>query len=134
MGSPLESRGNTAMGVSQRNASPELMKTIKAISANHDLDITRSQPHAEKPTGDLFELGINCTWQGTLDAMVGFLAELQQQGVNYDVRQLNVTPVGKNTGKLKGNMVIHCAYTRKAKAAEEKGTPNPETRDLMPET
>ena len=96
----------------ERSVSPELMKIIKAISAGHDLDITRSQPYKEKPTGSLFELGINCTWQGNLDAMVGFLAELQQQGVSYDVRQLNVTPVGKNTGRLKGNMVIHCAYTR----------------------
>jgi hypothetical protein len=105
----------------QRSVSPELMKIIKQISSKHKLDITRSQPYAEKPTGDLFELGINCTWQGSLDAMVGFLADLQQQGVSYDVRQLNVTPVGKNTGKLKGNMVIHCAYTRKAvEAAAEK--------------
>ena len=97
----------------QRSVSPELMKTVKAISAKHNLDITRSQPYAEKPTGDLFELGINCTWESKLGAMVDFLTELQQQGVRYDIRQLNVTPVGKNTGKLKGNMVIHCAYTRK---------------------
>jgi len=98
----------------KRSVSPDLMKTIKGISDQHGLDITRTQPYTEKPTGDLFELGINCTWQGTLEAMVGFLAELQQQGVRYDVRQLNITPVGKGTGKLKGNMVIHCAYTRKA--------------------
>ncbi|MEN7973424.1 MAG: hypothetical protein ABFR47_06280 [Verrucomicrobiota bacterium] len=97
----------------QRSVSPELMKIIKGISKKHELDITRSQPYSEKPTDNLFELGINCTWQGNLEAMIGFLAELQQQGVSYDVRQLNVTPAGKNTGKLKGNMVIHCAYTRK---------------------
>ena len=102
----------------QRSVSPELMKTIKSISSKHELDITRSQPYSEKPTGDLFELGINCTWQGSLEAMVGFLSDLQQQGVNYDVRQLNVTPAGKNTGKLKGNMVIHCAYTRKPAVAK----------------
>jgi len=96
-----------------RSVSPELMKAIKTISDKHSLDITRSQPYTEKPTGDLFELGINCTWEGKLEAMVGFLTDLQQQGVRYDVRQLNVTPVGKNTGNLKGNMVIHCAYTRK---------------------
>ena len=95
------------------------MKTIKTISDKYGLDITRNQPYAEKPTGDLFELGINCTWQGTLDAIVGFLAELQQQGVSYDVRQLNVTPLGRNTGRLKGNMVIHCAYTRGTTAEEE---------------
>jgi Tfp pilus assembly protein PilO len=85
----------------QRSVSPELMKTIKAISNKHGLDITRSQPYTEKKIGDLFELGINCTWEGRLEAMVKFLTELQQQGVRYDVRQLNVAPVGKNTGRLK---------------------------------
>ena len=64
----------------KRSVSPELMKTIKTISGKHALDITRSQPYAEKPTGSLFELGINCTWQGSLEAMVAFLTELQQQG------------------------------------------------------
>ena len=98
----------------QRSVSPQLMKTIKAISDTHELEITRSQPYGEKPTGDLFELGINCTWLGTLDALVGFLTDLQQQGVRYDVRTLNIQPVGKNSGKLKGNMVINCAYTRQA--------------------
>ncbi len=108
--------GLRAFDAQQRSVSPELMKIIKTISNKHELDITRSQPYEEKPTGDLFELGINCTWQGKLEAMVGFLSDLQQQGVSYDVRQLNVTPAGKNTGKLKGNMVIHCAYTRKPAA------------------
>jgi Tfp pilus assembly protein PilO len=103
----------------ERSVAPELMKTIKAVSSKYGLDITRSQPYNEKPTGDLYEMGINCTWEGSLDAMVHFLTELQQQGVRYDVRQLNVTPVGKDTGKLKGNMVIHCVYTRKAGPATE---------------
>lgn len=127
----------------KRSVSPELMKTIKTISGKHALDITRSQPYAEKPTGSLFELGINCTWQGSLEAMVAFLTELQQQGVSYDVRQLNVTPVGKNTGMLKGNMVIHCAYTRKsaeelkraeAKQAEElRQAEEPEPAEIDPQ-
>jgi len=101
----------------QRSVSPELMKTIKGIYDKHALEIKRSQPYSEKPTGNLFELGINCTWEGTLDALVGFLADLQQQGVRYDVRSLNIQPVGKNSGKLKGNMVINCAYTRQAVSA-----------------
>ena len=104
----------------QRSVAPDLMKTIKDVSDKHDLDITRSQPYAEKPTGNLFELGINCTWEGKLDALVGFLAELQQQGVRYDVRTLNITPVGNNTGRLKGNIVINCAYTRQAAAGGER--------------
>lgn len=107
----------------QKSVSPELMKTVNLIAKKHDLDIPRSQPRGEKPTDDLFELGINCTWEGKLDALVGFLAELQQQGTRYDVRTLNVTPVGKNTGRLKGNMVIHCAFTRKPNAAQPEPAP-----------
>ncbi len=104
----------------KKSVAPELMKTIKGISSRHGLDINRSQPYAEKPTDDLFELGINCTWEGKLEAVVGFLTDLQQQGVRYDVRSLNVTPVGKNTGKLKGNMVINCAYTKKPNVTKKK--------------
>lgn len=105
--------------VDNRSVSPELRKTITSISSKYELDIIKSNFYDEKPIGDLFELGINCTWQGKLEAMVGFLTELQQQGVRYDVRSLNVTPVGKNTGKLKGNMVIQCVYTRKANTETE---------------
>ncbi|MEE9369307.1 MAG: GspMb/PilO family protein [Pontiella sp.] len=104
----------------QQSVAPELMKTIKGISSKHGFDITRSQPHPEKPTGDLVELGINCTWVGKLPAIVGFLTELQQQGVRYDVTSLNITPAGKNTGSLKGNIVINCAYTKKPNASKPK--------------
>ena len=104
----------------QKSVSPELMKTVNTIAKKYDLDINRNQPRGEKPTDDLFELGINCTWEGKLEALVGFLAEIQQQGVRYDIRSLNVTPVGKNTNRLKGNMVINCAYTRKPGGAKKK--------------
>lgn len=100
--------------IQQKSVSPELMKTINEVAKKHALDITRSTPRGEKPTDDLYELSINCTWDGELDAIVSFLAELQQQGVRYDVRSLNVSPVGKNTGRLKGNMMLSCAFIRKA--------------------
>ena len=108
--------------LSQRSVSPELMKTIKSVAIKYGLDITRSQPYAEKPIGDLFELGINITWTGTLKSIVNFLTELQQQNVRYDVRQLTITPVGKNTPNLKGNMVVYFAYTR---VEPKKTTPTP---------
>jgi len=103
----------------QRSVSPELMKTIDLIAAKHALNISKTNPQKEQPTGDLFELGINCTWQGDLESVVGFLTELQQQGVRYNVRNLNIKPVGNNTGKLQGNMVIDCAFTRRADATGE---------------
>jgi len=103
----------------QRSVSPDLMKTVNAIADKHELKITKSNPQQEKPTGDLFELGISCTWQGKIDAMVGFLTELQQQGVRYNVRTLNVRPVGQNYASLQGNMIIDCAFTRKDKVPEQ---------------
>ena len=96
-----------------KNPSPELMTTVNTIAKKHNLDILSSQPRGEKPTDDLYELSINCRWEGRLEALVGFLAEIQQQGVRYDVGTVTVAPVGKNTNRLKGNMVIHCAYTKK---------------------
>jgi Tfp pilus assembly protein PilO len=101
------------------SVAPELMKTIKSISSKHNLEITRNNPRNETPTGDLFELGINCTWEGELESLVGFLADLQQQKVRYDVRSLNVKPTGDNSGKLSGNMLILCAYTRQPAAEKE---------------
>ncbi|VGO15275.1 hypothetical protein PDESU_03857 [Pontiella desulfatans] len=112
-------KGLRVFDTKQKSVAPELMKTIKQISDKHGMDITRNQPRSEKPIGDLFELAINCTWQSDLEAMVDFLAELQQQGVRYDVRTLNVKPVGNNTGKLGGNMLIHCAYTKKPNAGKK---------------
>ena len=98
--------------IKQKSVSPQLMQIIKNISTKHGIRIIRNQPYAEKPTGDLFEMGINCTWQGDLPSIVGFLTELQQKGVQYDIRTLNISPEGKKSGRLKGNMVIHCAYIK----------------------
>ena len=105
---------------SQRSVAPELMKTIKSLASRYGVVILNTNPRSEKPTGDLFELGINCSWEGSLEALVGFLTEVQQLGVRYDIRSLNVMPVGKNTGKLKGSMEVHCAFTRKPAAPENK--------------
>ncbi len=97
----------------KRSVSPDLMKIINSIANQYGLEITKTNPQQEKPTGNLFELGINCTWTSELDALVGFLTDLQQQGVRYNVRSLTIKPMGKNTGKLSGNLVVDCAYTRK---------------------
>jgi len=102
----------------QRSVSPDLMKTIDIVAAKYELKISKQNPQNERPTGDLFELGLNCTWQGELSAMVGFLTELQQQGVRYNVRTLNIKPMGKNDGALQGNMVIDCAFTRRPNAPD----------------
>jgi Tfp pilus assembly protein PilO len=108
-----------AFDINQRSVSPELMKTINTLADKYALQITRTTPSGEKPTGDLYELSINCQWQGRLESLVAFLADLQQEGIRYDVRTLNILPRGNNTGLLSGSMIIDCAFTRRLIADQE---------------
>lgn len=105
------------------SVSPELNKSIEDMAHRHGLEITRIQTFNEKSNKDLHEQGLNCQWKGSLESVVGFLTELQQQGARYDARTVNIQPEGKNTSRLKGNMVIQCAYLRKT--PEEIASDNP---------
>lgn len=113
-------RGLRLFDIKKKIVSPDLMDTINNIADKHGLNIIRNHPRPEVPTDDLFEMAITCPWEGELEALVGFLAELQQQGARYDIRMLDISPVGKNTGRLKGSMVLHCAYIKKILTEEEK--------------
>ena len=98
---------------SKNNISPELMQIINNIASKNGVLITRNQPFKEKPIGDLFEVSINCSWQSDLNSIVGFLTEIQNNGLKYDITTLNISPDVKNSKRLKGNMVIQCAYIKK---------------------
>lgn len=91
----------------------ELANDIRAISKKYEFEILRISFLKEKKIGDLYQMGINCNWEGSLDAVVRFFAELQEQGGRYDVRTLSITPSrGQEGEKLKGSMLVQCAYTR----------------------
>jgi Tfp pilus assembly protein PilO len=90
----------------------ELPKTIKRMAVARGLDLTRTQTEREKQVGSLYELGVNCTWEGTLDALVHFLYDLQSQGIRFDVLQLNAQPDAQRDRILKGSMIIDCAYRK----------------------
>jgi len=89
-----------------------LSKEIKRMADDHGLDLTRTQPGDEKKIGSLHELNVHCEWLGDLDAVVHFLYDLHSQGIRFDVRQINIKPVAKQEGMLKGSMDISCAYRR----------------------
>lgn len=90
----------------------ELLKEIKRIADEHGLDLVRTQPYREQQIGSLFELGVSCNWEGELPALVRFLHALQSQGIRFDVRQLTVQPDAQRPGRLRGTMVIDCAYRK----------------------
>jgi Tfp pilus assembly protein PilO len=90
----------------------ELLKLIKRTADEHGLDLVRTQPYREEQTGRLYELGVSCNWEGSLDALVHFLYDLQKQGVRFDVLQLNAQPDPQRDRILKGSMIIDCAYRK----------------------
>lgn len=96
---------------SKRRVTPELLKDIKTLADKRKLKLPRIQPGKEKQIGDLFELHITCSWEGSLEAVTQFLFDLQSAGSRYDIAQMHVTPLA--TDKLKGSMEIACAYYRK---------------------
>jgi Tfp pilus assembly protein PilO len=101
---------------SKTSITSELLKLIKRTADEHKLDLVRTQPYSEKQTGTLYELGVSCSWEGSLDALIRFLYELQKQGVRFDVLQLNAQPDAQRDRILKGSMIIDCAYRKTAGA------------------
>ena len=89
-------------------------------AAQQGVNIARRKAGEEKPAGDVFEMPIECSeWEGSLDALVHFLFELQSEGAMFDVRQLTVKPKGKNL--FRGGFALSCAYVKEG----VKGTPPP---------
>jgi len=90
----------------------DLPKAIKRIADRHRLNLPLTQPEGENQIDSLYELSVRCEWQGSLDSVVHFLYDLHAQGIRFDIRQINIKPVAKQEGMLKGSMMINCAYRR----------------------
>jgi len=97
-----------------------LSKEIKGMADEHKLDLTRTQPGVEKQVGTLYEINVSCEWVGSLEALTHFLYALHAKGVRFDIWQINIKPIAKQEGMLKGSISIGCAYRR----AEETETAN----------
>ena len=84
----------------------------KAATKN-GLNIAKRQVGADKLVGDVYEIAIECKeWEGSLDALVHFLYDLESEGVMMDMRQMFIRPVPANRGVLRGSFALYCAYMR----------------------
>jgi hypothetical protein len=98
-----------------RDVTAELLRTMESLAARNTLVLVRREAEKEKIAGELHEVAINGTWQGSLESLVRFLFDAQTQGILLDVRQLNITPA-RVGGGLSGTFSIACAYTREGPA------------------
>lgn len=95
----------------ERDVTAELLRVVEGIASRTGLTLVRREAEKEKSAGELLEVSINCTWQGSLEALVTFLYDVHTQGLLLDVRQLNAAPA-RSGGGLSGTFSIACAYTR----------------------
>ena len=82
-------------------------------ASTHGLKILRHEVGEERREGPIYELPIECReWEGSLDALVHFLFDLQSEGAMLDIRYLRIKP--KDKVIRSGRFSLYCAYMREA--------------------
>ncbi len=92
-------------------------KKIEESATRYGVNIANQQGgENEDRQGDVYEMSFKYDWEkSSLEAVVRFLFELQNQGVMFGVRELVMRP--KDGALLSGNLTVDCVYTRGAAPA-----------------
>ena len=96
----------------KKDITADYLKILERVAGDNNLSLLKRKPQKEKHHGGIYELAIDCTWNGNLEALIHFLYALEQENVTMDIQELSVTFVSGGKGKLKGNFTVMCIYTR----------------------
>jgi len=101
-----------------KDVTADSLKEVQRLATMSQLNLRSLEPDKERQVGDLslYELSITCNWQGSLESLVTFMAHLQARGAVMDVRSINVAPIPKQQGQLKGSFTVDTAFSRGAEA------------------
>ncbi len=120
-------RQSLPLAPAEQDVTAQLLRTLEDLAARHGLALTRRDAEKERPTGDLYELSVNCVWEGSLDALTRFLYSVLELGASYDISQLVVNTAGSGRAGLNGTFRLDYAYRRA-------GAPPPATPAAPPRT
>ena len=85
---------------------------VENIANKRGLRLLTHKVGKENNIGDFCEVTIDCPrWEGTIDALVHFLFDLQQKDAMVDVQYLRIKP--KDKALRTGRFILSCAYMRK---------------------
>ena len=95
-----------------KNMDVHWLTVIEEVALKHGIVFLKRQIGQELAVGDAFELPVEIrVWQGSEEAMVHFLYDLDSLGVGMlDVCDLAMQVTDK--GILTGRLVLHCLYTK----------------------
>jgi hypothetical protein len=87
------------------------LSEVEGKAAKNELRILRHEVGNEQQEGPIYEMPVYCRrWEGSLDALVHFLFDLQGEGAMLDVRYLHIKPKDKVIHD--GRFDLFCAYRR----------------------
>lgn len=107
--------------LADRDMTADMLITLENLAGKSSLRLTKRDAEKEKKQGYVYELAIKCGWEASLEALVQFLFQLQEQGAMMDLAELSVKP---EKGSLKGNFTVSCAYRKKGKEAGTRPKPH----------
>lgn len=96
----------------EKDVTADYLKILERVAKDTNVNLVQRRPQKEKRHGDLYELAIDCTWEGNLEGLVRFLYALEQENVTMDVEDLTVSLVPGGKGQMKGNFTLMCIYCR----------------------
>lgn len=104
----------------EENMGVRWQQILERVARKNNVRIINSKAGIEKKLGDVYELPIDCKdWEGSLEGIVHFLFDLQNEGAMLDIRRLMIKPKGGQV--LRGNFALYCAYTREPTMQETGG-------------
>ena len=107
----------------EKDVTADLLVRLEQLTATHGLTLVSREVEKETQHGDLYELAVNCKWEGRLEAVTHFLFDLQKEDAIVDISQLSITPDEKKA--LKGSLTVYCSYARLPGGG---GTRKPDTK------
>lgn len=107
-----------------KDVTADLLIRIEKLASANGLQLPARDSEKEVLKGDMYELAVNCKWEGKLDSLTHFLFDLQNEDAILDTSQLTVAPNEKRV--LRGSFTVYCSYSRTpsapvAKKPEPKG-------------
>ena len=113
----------------EKSVETHWLGVMESAASNNKLNIYQRKPKAEELINDVYELPIECTsWDGSLDALIHFLYDLESAGVMLDIRKMSISPTPTDHARLRGGFTLYCAFMREKPVAGALPTLNkPET-------
>ncbi|MCC5849695.1 MAG: hypothetical protein JJU29_16550 [Verrucomicrobia bacterium] len=114
-----------------RDVRSDVSRQIQSLARQSGLTLTGLTPEQEEtlPEINLNQLSIRCSWNGTPEALVGFLIRLQSLGAVMDVRELRFRVSPRDGNQLTGSFIVDSAFSRvpaDTTASTDSATPSPD--------